>query len=281
MSGERILVVDDAADMREFIIQYVLKPGGYSFVEARDGLEALQIINTAPPDLVITDLQMPRLDGLGLLRRIKEQGINIPVVLMTFYGSEEIAIEVFRLGVRDYVIKPFDQDELSAAIERALSEARMRRQRDILRELGRVVSSLPDSDTLVNRALMATSQLTGVPQSSVFLMSDDGRTLFQRGTLYKGEPRLGNQPAQNQLAWQAIQSAQSVASQPQTDTATGLTIIQAYLPLVVGQTCFGALMGAFYTETVTEEQYRLLESLVNYVAIGLERARLAQLLAAR
>jgi DNA-binding response OmpR family regulator len=281
VSGERVLIVDDAADMREFIIQYVLKPGGYGVMEARDGLEALQLLSATPPDLVITDLQMPRLDGLGLLRRMKEQGITIPVVLMTFYGSEEIAIEVFRLGVRDYVIKPFEEAELSASIERALSEVRMRRHRDVLREVGKLISSLPDTDTLLNRVLLATAQLTGVPQSTIFLLSDDGRSLVQRGTLFKGEPKLTQEMTHNQLAWQAIQSAQSVASQAQTDTASGLTIIQAYLPLIVGQTCFGALMGAFYTETVTEEQYRLLESLVNYAAIGLERARLAQLLAAR
>jgi len=281
VSGERVLIVDDAADMREFIIQYVLKPGGYGVLEARDGLEALQMLSATPPDLVITDLQMPRLDGLGLLRRMKEQGITIPVVLMTFYGSEEIAIEVFRLGVRDYVIKPFEEAELAASIERALSEVRMRRHRDVLREVGKLISSLPDTDTLLNRVLLATAQLTGVPQSAIFLLSDDGRSLVQRGTLFKGEPKLTQETTQNQLAWQAIQSAQSVASQAQTDSASGLAIIQAYLPLIVGQTCFGALMGAFHAETVTEEQYRLLESLANYAAIGLERARLAQLLAAR
>ncbi len=278
MSGERILVVDDGTDMREFVVQYVLKPNGYGALEARDGLEALQTITSTPPDLVITDLQMPRLDGLGLLRRMKEQGINIPVVLMTFYGSEEIAIEVFRLGVRDYVIKPFTEEELVTAIERGLTETRLRRQRDVLREVGKVVANLPDTETLLNRILLATEQLTGVPQGAIFLLSDDGRSLIQRGTLFKGEPRLANQPVQNPLAWQAIQSAQSVASQPQTDAATGLTIIQAYLPLVVGQTSFGALQGSFYAETVTEEQYRLLESLVDYAAIGLERARLANLL---
>lgn len=278
MTGERILVVDDSVEMREFIIQQVLRPSGYSHMEAKDGLDAMQVISVTPPDLVITDLQMPRLDGLGLLRRMKEQGINIPVVLTTFYGSEEIAIEVFRLGVRDYVIKPFTEEELYYAIERGLAEVRLRRQRDVLRNVGKLVTTLPDTDMLLNRTLMATMELTGVPQGAIMLLTDDGRSLIQRGTLFKGEPKLTNQPVQNPLAWQAIQSGQSVAGQPQTDPATNLTVIQAYLPLIVGQTCFGALMGAFYAETVTEEQYRLLESLVDYAAIGLERARLALLL---
>ncbi|NDJ36532.1 MAG: response regulator, partial [Chloroflexi bacterium] len=68
----------------------------------------------------------------GLLKKMREEDIHIPVVLMTFYGSEEIAIEVFRLGVRDYVIKPFTDDELLDAIERALVETRLRRERDEL-----------------------------------------------------------------------------------------------------------------------------------------------------
>src|SRR5690348_520635 len=111
--------------MREFVINYVLKPSGYSFIEARDGLEALDQIAAHSPDLILLDLQMPRLDGIGLLQRMKETNIAIPVVLMTFYGSEEIAIEVFRLGVRDYVIKPFTEDELLAAVERGLVETRL------------------------------------------------------------------------------------------------------------------------------------------------------------
>lgn len=281
MSGERILVVDDGADMREFVIQYVLQPGGYNHIEARDGLEALQIMTVTPPDLILLDLQMPRLDGIGLLRRMKEQGINIPAVLMTFYGSEEIAIEAFRLGVRDYVIKPFTEEELITAIERGLSEVRLRHQRDILRGVGKIVAGLPDSDTLLSRMAQAAAQLTGAPQAGIFLLSDDGRSLIQRAVMFKGEPKLTNQPTQNPLAWQAIQSGQSVASQAQTDSASGLTVMQVYIPLVVGQTCFGALQGSFYTETITEEQYRLLESLVDYAAIGLERARLAQLAAGR
>src|SRR5512134_1464352 len=132
--------------MRDFVINYILQPNGFSYMEARDGLEALDLIVADPPDLILLDLQMPRLDGVGLLNRMKEQGISIPVVLMTFYGSEEIAIEVFRLGVRDYVIKPFTEDELVEALERALTEARLRRQRETLHRIGKLVASLPEAD---------------------------------------------------------------------------------------------------------------------------------------
>src|SRR5438034_9127701 len=72
LAGERILVVDDGADMREFVIKYVLKPNGFAYVEARDGLEGWEQIEATNPDLILLDLQMPRLDGLGLLHRMRE-----------------------------------------------------------------------------------------------------------------------------------------------------------------------------------------------------------------
>lgn len=278
MSGERILVVDDGADMRDFVINYVLNPYGYFPLEARDGMEAFQIIIQNPPDLIITDLQMPRLDGIGLLRKMREQSINIPVVLMTFHGSEEIAIEVFRLGVRDYVIKPFNEEDLVAAIERGLSEARLRRQRDVLRRVGKMVASLPDLDTLLKEILQATVELSGVAQAGMFIVSDDGRSLIGRAMQIGGQTRLDNRPVQNPLASQAIQTAQPVTGPQQTDPASGRTLIPVYVPMIAGNTSFGALFAEFLADVVTEEQYNLLLNLVDYAAIGFERARLATLL---
>ena len=277
MSGERILVVDDGADMRDFVIQYVLRPNGYNFLEARDGLEALDQIAANAPDLILLDLQMPRLDGIGLLQRMKETNIAIPVVLMTFYGSEEIAIEVFRLGVRDYVIKPFTEDELLAAIERGLVEVRLRRQRDVLRRVGKFMAGLPEVDALLQYVLEAEAELTGVPQGSIMLVNDAGQGLISRASMIKGKATITNQPVQNALAWQAVQTARPVAGQPQADSASGRMLIPVFVPMIVGNTSFGVLSAMMITEVVTEEQYNLLESLVDYTAIGFERARLAQL----
>jgi FixJ family two-component response regulator len=83
---------------------------------------------------VLLDYQMPRLNGIDVLNAMQANGWNIPVILMTFYGSEEIAIEVFRLGVRDYVKKPFSVEEMIAAIERNMTEVRLRREKEALTE---------------------------------------------------------------------------------------------------------------------------------------------------
>lgn len=277
MSGERILVVDDGADMRDFVINYVLRPMGFTHFEARDGMEALDVISLQQPDLILTDLQMPRLDGLGLLRRMKERNINIPVILMTFYGSEDIAIEVFRLGVRDYVIKPFTEEELLAAIDRGLIEARLRHQRDVLRRIGKLVASLPENDALMKGIVQAAVDLTVAPQVSLIMLSDDGRSLLSRAEANQGTVRVLNQAVQNPLAWQAIQTAQITSGQERVDPITGRTLIPVCVPLTVAQTVFGALAITLPAEMVTEELSNLLETLANYTAIGLERARLAML----
>ena len=132
MVGELILVADDGQENREFIVDYVLNPNGYRAIVAKDGREALDLIAEHAPDLVLLDYQMPRMTGVDVLRAIQANNWNIPVILMTFYGSEEVAVEVYRLGVRDYVKKPFSIDEMLGAIERSLSEVRLRKERDDL-----------------------------------------------------------------------------------------------------------------------------------------------------
>jgi CheY-like chemotaxis protein len=281
VSSERILVVDDGADMRDFVINYILQPNGFSYMEARDGLDALDLILADPPDLILLDLQMPRLDGVGLLNRMKEQGISIPVVLMTFYGSEEIAIEVFRLGVRDYVIKPFTEDELIEALERALTEARLRRQRETLYRIGKLVASLPDIDTLLVQGVEAAASLAVTTDVALVLVSDDGRSLIGRAGVSGGQALLVNRPVQNPLAWQAIRSMQPVAGQPQPIQGAGRSIVPLCVPLVAGGVAFGVLALTIPADLSSAEQLTLLDGLADYIAIGLERARLAVTLGSR
>ena len=121
MSGERILVVDDGRENREFVVEYILRPYGFQASVARDGREGLEKALAERPDLILLDLQMPRMDGRQVLHALHTENVNIPVILMTFHGSEEIAIEVFRLGVKDYVKKPYTVEEMLGAIERSLT----------------------------------------------------------------------------------------------------------------------------------------------------------------
>jgi signal transduction histidine kinase len=120
MSLAKVLVVDDAAHMREVVADYVLRPNGYTVLMAENGEQALEIAQRDRPDLIISDIKMPGLSGLDLVRAVRRDRPDLPVILITAEGSELIAQQALRAGAADYFIKPFDPDELLHSVERAL-----------------------------------------------------------------------------------------------------------------------------------------------------------------
>jgi two-component system NtrC family sensor kinase len=156
---ERVLVVDDSEEVRNFLIDYILKPKGFEVLVATNGLMGLEMAIAKEPDLMIVDQQMPRLTGLEVLQKLKERGLDIPAILATAHGSEDTAVAAFRLGIRDYIIKPFDADEISESIDRALRESRLQRERDQL------VQQLMESNSQLQRRAQEHNVLYGVGKS--------------------------------------------------------------------------------------------------------------------
>lgn len=134
LAGERILIIDDNADVCTLLGERVLPSYGYRTLTARDGASGLWQIRTQRPDLILLDLRLPDMTGLDLLHILASEGYDIPVILVTAYGSELIAAQALRLGVRDYIIKPFTLDEIVESVERALAEQRLRGERNLLSE---------------------------------------------------------------------------------------------------------------------------------------------------
>jgi DNA-binding response OmpR family regulator len=129
--GETILVVEDNRDVRAFVVS-ALETSGFAVVEAATGWQALRLAESKRPDALLLDWQLPDISGLDVLRALRAGGCDSPAILMTGYSSEELAIIALRLGARDYLTKPFSPEELFDAIERALTETRLRRERDVL-----------------------------------------------------------------------------------------------------------------------------------------------------
>jgi two-component system, NtrC family, response regulator AtoC len=119
-----ILVVDDEELIRWSLREHLLGEG-FRVLEAEDGLEALDIIEKGSPDLVIMDLKMPRMDGMELLRRLREADHDLPVIVITAYGAVESAIEATRLGARAFIHKPFDLREVVLAVRQVLDTWRL------------------------------------------------------------------------------------------------------------------------------------------------------------
>jgi len=119
MPKDTILVVDDDSSVRR-VVQMQLSEAGYEVRLAASGSEALRIMAETPPKLVITDLRMPEVDGIELLRRITADEIQTTVIMVTAFGSIETAVQAMRLGAYDYITKPIDYDALLLAVNRAM-----------------------------------------------------------------------------------------------------------------------------------------------------------------
>ncbi|HOF04441.1 MAG TPA: sigma-54 dependent transcriptional regulator [Syntrophales bacterium] len=120
----RVLVVDDEINM-QVVLRAMLKKEGYEVLTARDGLEALKILAGTEVDVVVTDLKMPRLDGMGLLERVMEEYPSTPVIMITAHGTVATAVDALKKGAFDYVTKPFEQDELKNVVLKAVKTRRL------------------------------------------------------------------------------------------------------------------------------------------------------------
>jgi len=117
----KILVIDDEQNIRKMLTR-VLSPEGFIVKEANNGLEALKRLEEENYSLVLLDLKMPGLNGIETLKKIRENNLNLLVIMMSAYGSITEAVEAMKLGALDYLIKPFDIEELKIIIKRAIKQ---------------------------------------------------------------------------------------------------------------------------------------------------------------
>lgn len=120
--SKTILVVDDQFGIR-ILLQEVLTQEGYEVLLAPNGQDALAVMQTQTPDLVLLDMKIPGMDGIEILRAMRKRGTDVKVVMMTAYGELDLIEEAKELGALDHFTKPFDIDELRYAIRRYVEHA--------------------------------------------------------------------------------------------------------------------------------------------------------------
>jgi len=130
---ERILVVDDEKLIR-WSLQKNLSRAGYEVLEAEDGVQALEVLEEEGADLVLLDIRMPRKDGIEVLEHMVEHYREIPVILMTAYSSVEGAVDAMKRGAFNYLVKPFNQEEMLVVASKALETTRLQRELAFVRQ---------------------------------------------------------------------------------------------------------------------------------------------------
>ncbi|MCA9627053.1 MAG: sigma-54-dependent Fis family transcriptional regulator [Myxococcales bacterium] len=129
----RVLVVDDEENLR-LVLRTLLKRNGYEVETAGDGEEALGLVDSFGPDVVLTDVRMPKLDGLDLLSTLKAKGHEATVIVMSAYGNMDLALEAMQQGAYDYIQKPFKPEEVVLTLKKAEERELLRRENRALRE---------------------------------------------------------------------------------------------------------------------------------------------------
>lgn len=290
---ERILVADDHRENIRFIVDAVLAPNGFQALTASDGAEALQKALKENPDLLLLDLQMPKMSGLEVLKALRDRGIRVPVVLMTFHGSEEIAVEGFRLGARDYVIKPFTAQDMLTAIEGALIESRLRAERDALTErlmkanqqlerrlremrtiyaIGQSVTSVLDLDELLGRVIDAALYLSAAQLVSIMLLDGPSSSLRVAAERHRENMRRTHTGdlSRTTQALEAIRGGKITTAVGDHRSGT-----RVFVPLETRGRPIGVLVAQWPagSQAPHDHYIQLLTLLAGYAAIAIENAR--------
>ena len=308
MSGECILIIDDSQEIVRHLAERVLPNSGFSILHAHDGHSGLELIREHNPDLILLDFNLPQMTGIEVLQEMIRAGINTPVVLMTGYGSELSAIEAFRLGAKDYLIKPFTTAEVIETIDRALVQRRLlhnkaelaeqlrrlqvesNRQTQQIRTLfgfSKAMAGLYNPEKIIARMLHIAADLTNAAGSLFWLPGANN----VHGTLYEisaTPSATGKLQIQSESrATPCPQTAEVLASGAPLRSASlvGKVIVLKpglyahavmHVPLRLHSISFGVL--SVYTtregSAFNQQDELLLTFLADYAAIALENARL-------
>ena len=305
---ERVLVVDEDPDVLDLVERQVLEPMGYIVATADDAGAAIQQALNFSPDLIIASLMLPGLSGKDLLVALRSQGMDVPMLVTAPEGMEADAIQAFRLGARDYLVKPLREAEVVAAVERSLNDVRMRHERTQLAD------ELAESNRQLERRVRELTTLYGIGKA-VTSTTNQGQ-LFNKlmeGSQYVAEADLGwillQEEGSDQLVLRAQKNLPPALAaklhQPWDDGVSSLVMLSGealsihgeglsqfklarigkaalLAPIRVRDQAIGVICVARQeSRPFGEREQAMLEAVADYASISLVNARLFQVLEAR
>jgi DNA-binding response OmpR family regulator len=278
----RVLVVDGSLNVRDFVAEQVLIPNGYEPILARDGPEGLRLALAEIPDLILMDYELPLMSGRDVLESLQSRPLQIPVILMISHGAEQIVVRLIRMGVRDFIVKPFTVDDLIESIERAIFEVHLRREQasltnqltlanrrirqclvelSILSKIGTAVTSQMALDQLLERIVDAALYITRSEECVLMLNDPDTGQRTEK-------------VAKRRVAGAARPLIPRAAADP---ARPGAVAAMLHFPLQVGEKEIGVLGVNNKTtpRSFSDHERQMLQVLVGYAAIAIENSHLA------
>jgi len=305
MAKERVLVIESSSTDLKFLRDVILRPRGYIVFSAQDGEAGLQAALEHKPDLIIVERRLPRFSGLEVIEALQKRGNDIPLILIASESSEQAITRALRLGVRDYIVKPFSGEAMLQAVERVLAEGRRGRRRldkgiaeineqlerrvrelSTLYRIGKVVTSLLDLEKVLNRIVEAAVFLTGAEEGFLLLVDEETNELYMRATKGLGEKYSHGFRVRvaDSLSGQVVQTGKpimvgSVHDEEEFKLKTGYLVKSLlHVPLKVRDKVIGVLSvdNKLSSKAFTDNELHLLSALADYAAIAIENARLYQ-----
>lgn len=305
---ERVLVVDEDPDVLDQIAREVLKPMGYQVATAGEASSAIQQALQFGPDLIIASLTLPGLSGKDLLVALRSQGTDVPMLVTAPSGMESDAIQAFRLGAHDYLVKPLREAEVVAALERVIKEIRLRREHRQLAE------QLAESNRQLERRVRELTTLFGLGKT-VTSTTHQGQ-LFAKlieGSLYVTEADMGwvlvRKEGSDDLYLRAEnnlpEALRNKISEPWDDGVSSLVMLSGEALAIHGEGIAKFKLSTFTSAALiapirvkdqpigvlcvarsaqrpfSERQLVMLEAVADYASISLVNARLFQALESR
>ncbi|MDY7042176.1 MAG: response regulator, partial [Chloroflexota bacterium] len=300
MTREKILIIDDSEPILFLLAEKILPPEDYEALTANNGRDGLAMGLTVQPDLVLLDLDLPDLKGLEIMRSWKVQNMHVPVIIMTGYGSEKVAIEALRLGVRDYIVKPFTEEEILDSIAGALTESRLRRDKEnltvdlqrrvqqlsVLYSVSQAVASLLDPDALLRRIVELGISITGAEEGYLALRDGENGDLYIRAAKRLGHKdirRLRLRTRGETLA-QVLESGQPLrlgtAGENHSVQIGYMAHALLQVPIKLKDHVIGVLSvdNQVQRQEFTPDDEEMLSALADHAAVAIENARLYEAL---
>jgi DNA-binding NtrC family response regulator len=179
--AETIVVADDDPYIQE-ILGDRLECLGYRVLRAADGGQALELVEREDPQLVFLDIEMPGMRGLEVLREMRKREKDVPVVMITAYGSIDVAVEAMKEGAYDFIPKPFKATHIALVVEKAMERQRLRREKEVLsEEVDKRHRLIAGSSTALNQAI-SVGKKAATSNSTILLLGESGtgKELFAR-----------------------------------------------------------------------------------------------------